>query len=92
MEPAPRPIDENRPYKRHAKVLEKLKADGRLTGDIAGLTWYSWKDTGISMHTRRTSPVATKDQAGHTNLAVTSIYYHAPDENMEYRVLENDLF
>lgn len=92
MQPAPVPIDEGRPYKRHARILARLKADGKLTGDISGLTWYSWKDTGISMHTRQTSPVATKDQAGHTNLAVTSVYYHTPEENAEYKVLENDLF
>lgn len=92
MQPAALPIDEERPYKRHARVLARLKDDGRLMGDISGLTWYSWKDTGISMHTRRTSPVATKDQAGHTNLAVTSVYYHAEEENQEYRNLENDLF
>lgn len=92
MQPAAKPIDAGRPYKRHARALARLKADGRLTGDISGLTWYSWKDTGISMHTRRTSPVATKDQAGHATLAVTSLYYHAPDENPEYRALENDLF
>jgi len=91
MQPAPLPIDEGRPYKRHARILARLKAAGKLTGDITGLTWYSWKDTGISMHTRQTSPVATKDQAGHTNLAVTSVYYHTPEENAEYRVLENDL-
>lgn len=85
------PIDDQRMYKRHAKVLARLKEEGKLA-DIRGLTWYSWKDTGISLHTRRTSPVATKDQAGHRNLAVTSVYYHAEEENREYRGLENDLF
>lgn len=92
MQPAALPIDEERPYKRHARVLIRLKNDGRLTGDISGLTWYSWKDTGISMHTRRTSPVATKDQAGHTDLSVTSLYYHVEETNREYQALENDLY
>lgn len=92
MEPSPRQIDENRPYKRHQRILQRLKAAGQLTGDIAGLTWYSWKDTGISMHTRKTSPVATKDQAGHTDLSITSIYYHSEEMNEEYRDLANDLF
>lgn len=92
MEPSPRQIDENRPYKRHQRILQRLKAAGQLTGDISGLTWYSWKDTGISMHTRKTSPVATKDQAGHTDLSVTSIYYHSEEMNEEYRDLANDLF
>lgn len=92
MAPAPVAIDEERMYKRHAKVLARLKKEGKLPGDIAGLTWYSWKDTGISLHTGKTSPVATKDQAGHTNLSVTSLYYHSPEQNDEYRGLENDLF
>ena len=92
MHPAPQPIDEARPYKRHARILARLKAEGKLVGDISGLVWYSWKDTGISLHTKKTSPVATKDQAGHTSLTVTSLYYRAPDENVEYGRLENDLF
>lgn len=83
-------VDEMRPYKRHAKMLARLKADGKLK-DINGLTWYSWKDTGISIHARKTGPVATKDQAGHRNLVMTSIYYHADEMNPEYQKLENDL-
>lgn len=92
MQPAPLPISETRPYKRHDRILKRLHADGLLVGDISGLTWYSWKDTGISLHTRKTSPVATKDQAGHQNLAITSIYYHAGETNSEYQSLPNDLF
>jgi integrase len=91
MEPSPVQIDENRPYKRHARILKRLHDSGALPGDIAGLTWYSWKDTGISLHAAKTSPLSTRDQAGHIDFAVTSIYYHAPEQNQEYRVLENDL-
>lgn len=90
LEPAPVQMSEFRMYIRHRRVLDRLKAAGQLH-DISGLHWYSWKDTGISMHTRKTSPVATKDQAGHADLSVTSIYYHACDFNPEYRDLENDL-
>lgn len=91
MQPSTAPISELRPYKRHARILQRLKDDGRLSGDLSGLTWYSWKDTGISLHTRKTSPVATKDQAGHRSLAITSIYYHPGDTNPEYQTLQNDL-
>lgn len=91
LQPATTAVSECRMYKRHRRVLERLKADGRLTGDISGLTWYSWKDTGISLHTRKTSPVATKDQAGHADLSITSLYYHGEEINPEYRMLENDL-
>lgn len=90
LEPSTVQVSECRMYKRHRRVLERLKDDG-LLHDIAGLHWYSWKDTGISMHTRKTSPVATKDQAGHTDLSITSVYYHADAVNAEYMVLENDL-
>ncbi len=90
MEPSTRAINEMRPYKRHQKLLQRLKEAGQLR-DIAGLTWYSWKDTGISLHARKTGPVATKEQAGHRNLAITSIYYHSAEINPEYQGLENDL-
>lgn len=91
LEPYTTPISECRMYKRHRRVLERLKEEGKL-GDISGLHWYSWKDTGITLHTRKTSPVATKDQAGHTDLSVTSVYYHADEVNAEYGRLPNDLF
>ena len=90
MEPSSVPVDEMRPYKRHLKMLERLKASGKLK-ETNGLTWYSWKDTGISIHARKTGPVATKDQAGHRSLALTSVYYHAAETNPEYLTLENDL-
>lgn len=91
MEPSTIAIDEDRMYKRHLKVLNRLKKRGQLK-DITGLHWYSWKDTGISLHTRNTSPVATKDQAGHTDLSTTSLYYTPAEVNAEYRDLKNDLF
>ena len=90
VEPCTVQLDDDRMYRRHRKLLERLAADGKISS-IEGLTWYSWKDTGISKHTRNTSPVATKDQAGHRNLAVTSLYYHAEEINPEYRDLVHDL-
>lgn len=91
LEPWTVQISEGRMYIRHRRVLWRLRDAGKL-GDITGLHWYSWKDTGISMHTRKTSPVATKDQAGHADLSITSVYYHADPLNAEYRALENDLY
>jgi integrase len=90
LEPCTVPIDDDRMYRRHKKLLSRLQAAGKL-GDITGLCWYSWKDTGISKHSRSTSPVATKDQAGHKSLNITSLYYHAEELNIEYQNLENDL-
>lgn len=85
------PTNEHRMYRRHRNILEQLREDGRL-GALDGLTWYSWKDTGISMHSRKTSLLATKDQAGHTSTDMTLIYYQAEQVNAEYLKLPNDLF
>lgn len=88
--PAPKPAHENRAYRRHANALKKLKASGALK-DITGLTWYSWKDTGITAHARHTSPLSTRDQAGHTDFDVTLIYYHNNTVNQEYLNLPDNL-
>jgi len=56
------------------------------------LTWYGWKYTGISAHAPKTSPVATRDQAGHTDFDTTLIYYTPDPVNQEYRALPDDLF
>jgi len=88
--PSAKSAGENRQYKRHRKALEFLKQNGALQ-NIVGLTWYSWKDTGISRHARATSPLATRDQAGHTDFDMTLTYYQADTINAEYQALKNDL-
>lgn len=92
MEPSTTAIDEQRMYKRHAALLRRLAAAGKMPGGIDGLSFYSWKDTGISLHAARTGPIPTKDQAGHSSLDMTSVYYKAPEVLQEYRLLENTLF
>lgn len=89
--PSPTRAHANRLYKRHRRVLERLKKQKRLH-DIEGLTWYSWKDTGITLHAAKTSPLSTKDQAGHQDFDVTMVYYHQQQVNPEYRGLADDLF
>lgn len=89
LQPCTVPVGDDRMYKRHQALLADLKSEG-LLGDINGLTYYSWKDTGITVNAKRTSVTSTKDQAGHTNLAVTSVYYHADQFNPEYRELPDD--
>lgn len=81
----------DRMYLRHRRALKRLQAAGQL-GDITGLTWYSWKDTGISEHAAKATPMATRDQAGHKDLRQTMIYYHQGLVNKEYKDLDNDLF
>lgn len=90
LEPCTVAIGDDRMYKRHQALLKSLQEQG-LLGDVTGLTYYSWKDTGITRHAKQTTVTATKEQAGHTNLAVTSVYYHSDSFNPEYHSLENDL-
>lgn len=92
LEPSTVAIDEQRLYKRHAKLLARLAAAGKMPGGINGLSFYSWKDTGISLHAARTGAIPTKDQAGHASLDMTSVYYTAPEVLQEYKLLENTLF
>ena len=90
MAPSTKPCGDDRPYQQHHKLLHRLKKDGKLK-DISGLTWYSWKDTGISVHAHSTTPMATKDQAGHTDFDMTLKYYHAPQINEQYKALPDTL-
>lgn len=89
--PAPTQAHENRQYKRHKKILMDLVKVGALE-TISGLTWYSWKDTGISAHAKQTTPLSTRDQAGHSDFQMTLIYYQGNQVNEEYRQLKDDLF
>jgi len=90
IEPGPKKIGDNRMYQRHKKLLQRLKNDGVLQ-NIDGLVWYSWKDTGITKHSKLTTLRSTADQAGHSDIGTTMVYYHVPNINTEYRDLPNDL-
>lgn len=90
LEPGTKAASKSVAYRRHQKILKELKAAGRL-GNIYGLTWYSWKDTGITEHARKTSPLATRDQAGHEDFDMTLTYYQKEQVNTEYLGLPNDL-
>lgn len=91
MAPAKIAARDDRPYKKHKAYLNKLKKL-KILRDIDGLCWYSWKDTGISNHIHDASPLSTKDQAGHSEMEMTLIYYKKNEVNEEYRKLKNDLF
>lgn len=91
LEPGNRAASKSVAYRRHKRILEQLKSAGKLT-TLDGLTWYSWKDTGISEHARKTSPLATRDQAGHGDFDMTLRYYEAEKVNSEYSGLDDDLF
>lgn len=72
----------NRMYKRHKAILKQLKEEGKLK-NIDGLTWYSWKDTGMTES--EASIFADMHQAGHSDPRHTLIYKRAQKVNEEIR-------
>lgn len=62
-------------YRRHQKVLNRLKEEHKLK-DIDGLTWYSWKDTGITDALDYLPILSVQDQAGHSSPTMTLKYRH----------------
>ncbi len=89
--PSNRPGDDDLLYRRHRRILERLRERGELR-NINGLTWYSWKDTGISAHAPKTQHLSTRDQAGHSSFQTTLRYYTAPKVIEEYAAIQHDLF
>ncbi len=63
------------------KCLKALQKEGRL-GDTAGLSPYSFKDTGITDWLRVMPLPDVMTQAGHTNPGTTMIYYQ-PDRVLQ---------
>ena len=62
-----------------------------VISDTEHLTLYGFKDTGITNHIETTSPLATMDQAGHSDLRETLRYRHSPVIIAEYRDLPDNL-
>lgn len=62
---------------KHREMLLWLHKAGEL-GDIAGLSLYSWKDTGVSILARQLQPIDLRDHARHASLDQTMTYYQAP--------------
>lgn len=57
----------------HREILKDLHLSGELS-DLTGLSWYSWKDTGITDALYEIDPSTVQDQAGHADIAITMIY------------------
>jgi hypothetical protein len=67
-------------YRLHKGILEDLQREGAL-GDIAGLQWYSWKDTGITEALEQVPILHVQDQAGHHSPEMTLKYRHKKRKN-----------
>lgn len=66
----------------HGKILKHLKQTGKLH-NIENLTFYSWKDTGLT--DSDASLYADMRQAGHQDPKITLIYKHEKPINEEIR-------
>jgi integrase len=77
--------------KRHKRYMKALKKRGDLH-DIDGLKFYSWKDTGITDHSKLVSLINLQRQAGHAKPETTLIYYQPDEINYEMRGVDNDIF
>ena len=91
MNPDPiHPLSRNRLYRLHRDVLEKLYRLKHLA-DIAGLSFYSWKDTGLTDHARNISLLDLMQQAGHHDPKITMVYVHQGKENAAFREMKGEL-
>ena len=75
---------------KHRKILRKLKNDGILD-DIEGLSWYSWKDTGITDIIEQIGLEPARRQARHRYESTTRRYQHPKAGNEKVHSLENKI-
>lgn len=77
---------------RQSKIIRKFKKDGRL-GDIKGLTFYSWKDTGaLELFRRKVNLLEIMRQMRHKDLKTTQMYCRSLYTiNYEIKNLDNQL-
>lgn len=74
----------------HRKALKELKQSGKLES-IDGLSFYSWKDTGITDHGEYLSILELMKQAGHQDPKVTMKYYNRSRPNDNVKKIEHHL-
>ncbi|MEL6972628.1 MAG: phage integrase N-terminal SAM-like domain-containing protein [Bacteroidota bacterium] len=80
----------DRLYKHHRTAVNAVKQLG-LLHDIKGLTYYSWKDTGITEDVLLFPLAAVQSQAGHTTPNMTMKYYKKPLINEHLRGKKNQV-
>lgn len=89
--PHPRQIQgKNQYHKAHNYLLKQMQKK-KLLGDIRGLTFYSWKDTGLTTHAREISLLDLMHQAGHHDPKITLVYVHQGKENEAFRAIDGPL-
>lgn len=78
----------NTMYDKHRRILLAMHEEGSLP-NIQGLTWYSWKDTGITDAMEYLPVPAVQDQAGHHSPEMTEIYRHRRKVNEPMKGMKN---
>ena len=78
----------DRLYKRHKRML-KIAIERGIIHDDTGLTYYSWKDTGMTEDADKFPLVAIQQQAGHTSPVMTMKYVKTPKVNKHLRTKTN---
>lgn len=77
LQPAKGKCGKNSMNNLHNKVLNELQMKRK------GLSWYSWKDTGMSILGPQLNIHHMKKHARHSNLSITETYLHSIGEAME---------
>ena len=54
----------------HDRVMDKLKVNR------PEISWYSWKDTGMTILSEKLTPRELQKQARHSDLSITEVYLH----------------
>lgn len=74
----------------HGKYLKELVEAGELY-DIQGLSFYSWKDTGLTEFGEVISLMDLQAQAGHTDPKITMQYVHQKRVNKSFKNLDRSI-
>lgn len=91
LQPGTRPASKDAFYKAHRKALKQLYQAGALRS-LAGLCFYSWKDSGLTDHSQEVGLLDLMQQAGHHDPKITMVYIHKGKENRAFRDMDKPLF
>lgn len=73
-------------YKTHKRLLQQLRKSG-VVADITGLTFYSWKDTGLTEASKTVGLLDLMQQAGHHDPKITMVYIRQGKKNEAFQDL-----
>ena len=84
------PCGERTMYNKQRNILARLHKKG-LLDNVDGLSWYSWKDSGITNIIEQMGLEPARRQARHRHESTTRKYEHEKPENSKILNFENDL-